>query len=179
VSSTPAATIAPAPTVPVAPPPVPAAAAETQPAQVTTTSTAEAGTSEPVTKTLPDSDVGGTQVDPGGTGPARGSNRLGDTGDGTGRLMILGGVALLIGAVIVAFTGRDEPLPVGAAAIGAAPGGPVRRRAILSAGRLRTSGRRGIHGWEDGVPLAPGKRELARRRAGVSVYPNLDGGPEA
>jgi len=159
---------------------VPVAAAETQPAQVTTTSTAEAGTSEPVTKTLPDSDVGGNQVDPGGTGPARVSNRLGDTGDGTRRLMILGGVALLIGAVIVAFTGRDEPLPVGAAAIGAAPGGPVRRRrAKLSGGRPRTSGRREVHGWEDGVPLAPGKRELARRRAGVSVYSTLDGEPEA
>jgi hypothetical protein len=165
------------------------AASET-PGQATTSSTAEAGTSEPVTKSLP-SDVGGTQVDPGGTSPARGSNRLGDTGDGTRRLIILGGVALLVGAVVVAFTGRDEPLPVGAAMAGPAPGGPVRRRrSMLLAGhphipslfgrRPRTPGqRREIGGWEDGVPLAPGKRELARRRAGVSAYSYLDGEPEA
>ena len=139
---------------------------QTQPAQETTSTTAGAGTSEPVTKSLPDRDVGGTVTDRGGTspGPARQSNKLGETGDGTRRLIILGGVALLIGAVVVAFTGRDEPKPV------AATPAPVRRR-----GRPR----RELDGWEEGVPLAPGKRELARRRAGLSAYSNLDGEPEA
>jgi hypothetical protein len=124
--------------------------------------------------------VGGTEVDQGRTSPARGSNRLGDTGDGTRRLIILGGVALLIGAVIVAFTGRDEPPPVRTPAVGSTPSGPVRRRRAKPSGEHpRTPRRREIDGWEDGVPLAPAKRELARRRAGVSAYSYLDGGPEA
>jgi hypothetical protein len=78
-------------------------------------------------------------------------------------------VALLIGAVVVAFTGGDEPAPVTA---GPAPGGP-------GVSRRRGRPRRELDGWEVGVPLAPGKRELARRRAGVSAYSSLDGGPEA
>ena len=119
--------------------------------------------------------MGGNQVDQGRTSPARGSNRLGDTGDGTRRLIILGGVALLIGAVIVAFTGRDEPPPVRTPAVGAVR----RRRAKPSGDHPRTPRRREIDGWEDGVPLAPAKRELARRRAGVSAYSHLDGEREA
>jgi hypothetical protein len=84
---------------------------------------------------LPDSDVSGTET---GRGPATATRRqLGVTGDATRRLIILGGVAMLIGAVVIAFTGREEPAP------------------------LPTS--------ESGVPLNPGKRELARRRAGVST----------
>jgi hypothetical protein len=145
---------------------VPVVASETQPAGATT-STSEAGTSEPVTKTLPDTEVNTT--DPGITpAPARRSARLGETGDGTGRLIILGGVALLVGAVVVAFTGRDEPRPT---ASGAAPAGPAARR------RRRRAW--GIDGWEDGVPLNPSRREQARRKAGVSAYSYLDGAPEA
>jgi hypothetical protein len=140
-------------------------AAETQPAQDTTSTTAAPGASDPVTKTLPDSDVGGTVTDRGGSpAPARRSQRLGETGDGTRRLIILGGVALLIGAVVVAFTGRDEP-QTRAVAAGPPRGGAVRRREL--------------DGWEDGVPLAPGKRELARRRAGLSAYSYSDGEPGA
>ncbi|HYT39874.1 MAG TPA: hypothetical protein VEN99_10205, partial [Acidimicrobiia bacterium] len=137
----------------------------------TTSTTAGAGVSEPATS--PPADAGATETDRGVTpAPARHGNQLGQTGDGTRRLVILGGVALLVGAVVIAFTGRDEPLPaaVGPAAIG-----------VRSAGRRRDRRRREIDGWEDGVPLAPGKRELARRRAGVGVsaYPGPDGGPEA
>jgi hypothetical protein len=141
-------------------------AAETQPAQETTTTTADAGLSDPVTKSLP-SDVGGTETDPGVTpGPARSSKQLGQTGDGTRRLILLGGVAMLLGAVVIAFTGRDAPRPV---AVGATSVGPARRR---------SRSRREIHGWEDGIPIAPTKRELARRRLGISAE-QLDDEPGA
>jgi hypothetical protein len=143
-------------------------ASEKQPAQDTTSTTGEAGISDPVTKTLPDSDVSGTGTDPGvSPGPTRRSSQLGATGDGTRRLIILGGLVLLIGAVVVAFTGRDEPVAV-------APSAPP------APGRPRRGRRPGeIDGWEDGIPLAPGKRELARRQAGLSAWSSLDGEPGA
>ncbi|HVW32491.1 MAG TPA: hypothetical protein VHL53_08135, partial [Acidimicrobiia bacterium] len=109
-----------------------------------------------------DTDVSGAEVNqdpaPAPTpAPARKAARLGDTGDSTRRLVILGGVALLIGALVVAFSGRDEA-PVG---------GAVRRR---GPGRVY-----GLEGWEHGVPLNPGTRERARRKAGLSGdYSHLD-----
>ncbi|HTC82442.1 MAG TPA: hypothetical protein VK848_12985, partial [Acidimicrobiia bacterium] len=131
---------------------------ETQPAAATTSSTAEAGTSQPFTKSLPGSDVGGTGTDR-GTSPAPGRRQLSETGDGTRRLIILGGVAMLVGAVVIAFTGRDEP-GAGALALGpAALAAPVRRRKPP----------RGVAGWGEAVPLNHTKRELARRRAGVAL----------
>jgi hypothetical protein len=66
-------------------------------------------------------------------------------------------VALLLGAVVVGFTGRDGPILAAAAAL---PAGPSLRR---------TKPRRELDGWEDGVPLAPVKRELARQRLGLSA----------
>jgi hypothetical protein len=150
-------------------------AAETQPAGATTSTTAEAGTSDPVTKTLPDSNAGNTGSDPGvSPAPTRRNGQLGETGDATRRLIILGGVALLVGAVVVAFTGRDEPRPATAGGLGSALATPAPRR--------RTRRARRADGWENGVPLNPTKRELARRRAGISAYSYdsyLDGGPEA
>jgi hypothetical protein len=68
-------------------------------------------------------------------------------------------VALLIGAMVVAFTGREGPILAAAAAL---PVGP---------GRRRPRPRRELDGWEDGVPLAPAKRELARSRLGLSADP--------
>jgi hypothetical protein len=139
-------------------------AAETQPAQATTSTTGDAGISEPVTKSLPN-DVGGTETDRGVTpGPARGGRQLGQTGDGTRRLILLGGVALLLGAVVVAFTGRDRP-DLGAIP----PAGPPGRR---------PRPRRELDGWEDGIPMAPAKRELTRHLLGISAEP-LDDEPGA
>jgi hypothetical protein len=144
---------------------VPVGSADTQPAQETTSTTGDPGMVNPGTR-LPDSEVGGTETDRGGTpAPARSSQQLSQTGDGTRRLMILGGVALLIGALVIAFTGRDRPLPL---ALGSAAAvGPARRR---------PRPRRELDGWEDGIPLAPAKRELARHRLGLSAAP-LDDEP--
>jgi hypothetical protein len=139
------------------------AGADTQPAQATTSTTADSGIVNPVPK-LPDSEVGGTVTDP-TPAPARSSQQLSQTGDGTRRLMILGGVALLLGALVIAFTGRDRPLPLVLGSTAAA--GPARRR---------PRSRRELDGWEDGVPLAPAKRELARHRLGISASP-LDDEP--
>jgi hypothetical protein len=143
-------------------------AAERQPAQETTSTTADPALSEPVTKSLP-SDVGGTETDRGVTpAPARSGKQLGQTGDGTRRLILLGGVAMLLGAVVVAFAGRETPRPV---TLGSTPVGPARRRA-------GPRSRREIDGWEDGIPMAPAKRELARHRLGISAE-QLDDGPGA
>ena len=97
--------------------------------------------------------------------PARRSGaQLGQTGDGTRRLLLLGGVAMLLGAVVIAFTGRDRPRPVYARS---APAGPA----------YHPHPRRELDGWEQGVPLAPVKREMARQRLGLSDgYPGLPGG---
>jgi hypothetical protein len=138
------------------------AGADTQPAQETTSTTADSGIVNPVPK-LPDSEVGGTETDR-TPAPARSSGQLSRTGDGTRRLMILGGVALLIGALVIAFTGRDRPLPLVLGSTAAAPG------------RRRPRSRRELDGWEDGVPLAPAKREMARHRLGISASP-LDDEP--
>jgi hypothetical protein len=144
------------------------AANDAQPALETTSTTADPAASDPATRT-PDSDVGGTVTDRGVTpAPARTSRQLGQTGDSTRRLVVLGGVALLVGAVVIAFSGRDAPRPL--PALGAAAVGPA-------AGR-RPKPRRELDGWEDGIPLAPGKRQLARHRLGISASP-LDDEPGA
>ena len=125
---------------------------------------ASGGVSDPATATAPAAEVSGTgteQVDPGAT---RHSQKLPRTGDGTRRLILFGGFALLMGAVVVAFSGRENP----ALATTAIPAGPPRRRARP---------RRELDGWEDGVPLAPAKRELARNRLGLSADPYYDGEP--
>ncbi len=130
-----------APVAPVLPNP-PIVVTETQPAQATSSTTATAA--EGGTATSPDSEVrGANQVQEEAPAPtSRRSRQLGQTGDGTRRLILFGGVALLLGAVVVGFTGRDGPILAAAAAL---PAGPVRRRRP----------RRELDGWEDGVPLAP------------------------
>jgi hypothetical protein len=71
----------------------------------------------------------------------------------------------LLGALVVAFTGRERP-----SAQAALPAGPAVRR---------PRPRRELDGWEDGVPLAPAKRELARHRLGISAGGLPDGEPGA
>jgi hypothetical protein len=78
-------------------------------------------------------------------------------------------MALLAGAVVVGFTGRDGPLLAAAAAL---PAGPARRRPLRRAHRE-------LDGWEDGIPLAPAKRELARSKLGFSAGSYYDGEPGA
>ena len=146
-----------APAQPVMPNP-PIVVTDTAPGAQTTGSTsanaAAGGATDPT-----DSEVrGANQVQEEAPAPvARKARQLGQTGDGTRRLILFGGVALLLGAVVVGFTGRDGPILAAAAAL---PAGPVRRRA---------KPRRELDGWEDGVPLAPAKRELARQRLGLSA----------
>ena len=129
---------------------------ETQPAQATSSTTATRGRA--AAPPLARREVrGANQVQEEAPAPtSRRSRQLGQTGDGTRRLILFGGVALLLGAVVVGFTGRDGPILAAAAAL---PAGPVRRRRP----------RRELDGWEDGVPLAPAKRELARQRLGLSA----------
>lgn len=87
---------------------------------------------------------------PGGTrGP---SGVLGVTGSATRTLLMLAGVALLLGALAVAFGGSLTP---------AAARAPQRTVAA---------------DWGPTVPLAPGKRQRARRRAGIT---NPGAGPSA
>jgi hypothetical protein len=136
----------------------PVAVTETQPAQQTTSSTAAATAAGGAAEPSSGSEVrSGNQVQ--GEAPApvtRRARQLGQTGDGTRRLILFGGVALLLGAVVVGFTGREGPV-LAAAAL---PAGPARRR---------VRPRRELDGWEDGVPLAPAKREIARQRLGLSA----------
>jgi hypothetical protein len=131
-------------------------AAESQPGQPTSSSTAVAATAEPATAAESSGGVSGTETERGGASPARHSRQLGQTGDGTRRLIIFGGVALLLGAMVVGFTGREGPTLVAAASL---PVGPARR----------PQPRKEIDGWEDGIPLAPTKRELARNRLGIAL----------
>lgn len=155
-SPTPAAT--PAPAAPVLPNP-PIVVTETQPVQTTSSTRAAAGAADGDTATSPAAEVrGADQVDSESPAPARQSRQLGQTGDGTRRLIIFGGVALLLGAVVVGFTGRDRGPALAVAA--SLPAGPVRRR---------SRPRRELDGWEGGVPLSPTKRELARARLGISA----------
>jgi hypothetical protein len=77
--------------------------------------------------------------------------QLGATGSATRSLIVLAGVALLLGAVAVAY---GEPA-VGNGVVGEPS--PVRRGRRV---------RRTIPGWESGVPLAPDRRDRVRRRAG-------------
>jgi len=149
------------------------ATVQSQPSQPGGGPAAAAGNSEPVTEPAPASSVSGAGSERGEAGAVRQSRQLGATGDGTRRLMLFGGVALLLGAVVVAFTGRERP----ALAVTAVPVGPARR----------SRPRKELDGWEDGVPLAPAKRELARNRLGigadsrygVSVETYYGDGPEA
>jgi hypothetical protein len=73
----------------------------------TTSAGAAAGTAEGVTPT--DTEVRGADaVQEESPAPAsRRSRQLSQTGDGTRRLLLLGGMALLAGAVVVGFTGRQ------------------------------------------------------------------------
>ena len=132
-------------------------ASEDHPGDATTTSsTADAGATNSDPGAPAGTDVNGADLNR-QPAPARKADRLSDTGDSTRRLVLLGGVAMLIGALVVAFTGRDE-------------------RSAAATPRRRGANRAfGIEGWEYGVPLNPGKRELARRRAGLSGdYSYLD-----
>jgi hypothetical protein len=131
------------------------ATAAGQPSQPTGSPAAAGGNSEPATEPSPASEVSGAETERRDAGAARRSRQLGQTGDGTRRLIIFGGVAMLLGAVVVAFTGRERP----ALAVAAAPVGPARR----------PRPRKEIDGWEAGIPLAPTKRELARNRLGISA----------
>ncbi|HYH49139.1 MAG TPA: hypothetical protein VEG38_06290 [Acidimicrobiia bacterium] len=130
-------------------------------ATTSTTTAAAAGTADGAA-TSPDTEVrGANAVQEESPAPAsRRSQQLSQTGDSTRRLLLFGGVVLLIGAVVVGFTGRDGPL---LAAVATLPAGPARRRSP----RPRT--RRELDGWEDGIPLAPAKRELARSKLGFSA----------
>jgi hypothetical protein len=130
-------------------------ASKSQPGQPTTSSTAVAATSEPATATEPSGGVSGTDAERSDAGAARHSRELVVTGDATRRLIIFGGLAMLLGAVVVAFTGRERPT-LAAASL---PVGPARR----------PRPRKELDGWEDAVPLAPVKRELARNRLGISA----------
>lgn len=151
-ANSPAPSSTPAPAQPVMPNP-PIVVTETQPAAQTTSSTAADGATDPSAEVR-----NANQVQEEAPAPvARKARQLGQTGDGTRRLILFGGVALLLGAVVVGFTGRDGPILAAAAA---QPAGPVRRRA---------KPRRELDGWENGVPLAPTKRELARQRLGLSA----------
>ena len=151
-ANAPAPSSTPAPAQPVMPNP-PIVVTETQPAAQTTSSTAADGATDPSAEVRK-----ANQVQEEAPAPvARKARQLGQTGDGTRRLILFGGVALLLGAVVVGFTGRDGPILAAAAA---QPAGPVRRRA---------KPRRELDGWEESVPLAPAKRELARQRLGLSA----------
>lgn len=145
---------APAPASPTDPASNSVTPAQSQRTLPTSSPAASGGVSDPgETVPAPAAEVSGTETERGDAGAARHSKELVRTGDATRRLILFGGFALLMGAVVVAFTGRDTP----ALAAAALPVGPARRRP-----------RKELDGWEDGVPLAPAKRELARSRFGIS-----------
>jgi hypothetical protein len=151
--------------------PVPVGGPDVRSGQETTSSTAEPGAAGAGQSPAP-ADVSGTREDQGTTTrPARVARQLGETGDGTRRLIILGGIAMLLGAVVIGFTGRDE-------APAATPAPPAGLAAAAAARRRRNRPRRGeLFGWDGGVPLNPGQRELARRRAGLTAdYADFSGG---
>jgi hypothetical protein len=151
---------APAPIAVVPGPSTPVSTAESpnEPTPAPTSAAGSAGTANPAPAFDPDSEVrNGNQTTSESPAPARRSRQLSQTGDGTRRLILFGGVALLLGAMVVAFTGRDGPILAAAAAL---PVGP---------GRRRPRARKELFGWEEGVPLAPAKRELARSRLGLSA----------
>jgi hypothetical protein len=156
------------PVSPVVPLPGPVNPAESQPAEATTSSTVDPGTATGgATAGSPGSEVRSANqvLDESPAAPVRRSRQLGETGDGTRRLVIFGGFALLVGAVVVAFTGRERSVALAAAV----PSGPARR----------PRPRKELDGWEDGIPLAPVKRELARHRLGISAGPYYDDEPGA
>jgi hypothetical protein len=157
-ANSPAPAATPAPAAPVLPNP-PIVVTETQPVQTTSSTGVAAGAADSGTETSPAAEVrSADQVESERPSPPRQSRQLGQTGDGTRRLIIFGGVALLLGAVVVGFTARDGgPALLAAASM---PAGPVRRR---------SRPRRELDGWEGGIPLSPTKRELARARLGISA----------
>jgi hypothetical protein len=160
-SPAPATASAPTPLTPVVPLPNPVAPAESVPGGETTTSSVAPAAADPGgTADAPGTEVrSANQTSEESPAAAVRSRQLSQTGDGTRRLIILGGIVLLIGAVVVAFAGREHPMLLAAPAL---PPGPARRR---------PRPRREIDGWEDGIPLAPVKRELARHRLGISGDP--------
>jgi hypothetical protein len=139
---------------------------ETQPGQpATSTPPAEPVSPGPAPAAPAAADTGdtGADHDPGaGPVPVRRTGQRREPGGATRRFIVFGGVALLVGAAGVGFTGWGKPRP---AAAELTPLGAVRPR-----GRARG----GLERWDDGIPLAPGKRELARRRAGLSRSRYLD-----
>jgi len=145
--------------------PIPVFAPDLRQTQGTTNSTADPGAAggTPAPEPAPGSDVSSTETGRGSTtNPARAAHQLGETGDGTRRLIILGGIAMLLGAVVIGFSSRDEPraaTPTVSAAVAAA-----------AARRRQNRPRRGeLFGWDESVPLNPGRREVARRRAGLTA----------
>jgi len=150
--------VPPAPAV--APPAQPVAPAGLTPAQntPTTTGTTPRSAAGAVVIEGPPADVTpGPQRQPApatqkvaGRTAQQAGRQLGATGSATRSLVILAGIALLLGAVAVAY---GEPAVLQAVA-GERP--PVRRGRRV---------RRTLPGWESGVPLAPTRREKARRRA--------------
>jgi len=156
-SPAPATASAPTPLTPVVPLPNPVAPAESVPdGETTTSSVAPAAADAGGSADAPGAAVRSANQTSGESPAAVRSRQLGQTGDGTRRLIILGGIVLLAGALVVAFAGREHPVLLAAPAL---PPGPARRR---------PRPRREIDGWEDGIPLAPVKRELARHRLGIS-----------
>jgi len=170
-SSGPSAASAPTPLTPVVPLPNPVAPAESVPGgETTTSSVAPAAADGGSTADAPGTEVRSANQTSEESPAAVRPRQLGQTGDGTRRLIILGGIVLLVGALVVAFAGREHPVLLAAPAL---PPGPARRR---------PRPRREIDGWEDGIPLAPVKRELARNRLGISADPYdsyYDGEPGA
>jgi hypothetical protein len=100
-------------------------------------------------------DKGPKPASPANRRPAR---SLGRTGAPTGPLLMLGAGTLLLGALAIAF-GQPRPVRVTA---GCSPGTAPGRRAQLARQGRRV--RRTLPGWESGIPLAPERREQARRR---------------
>ena len=159
-SPAPATASAPTPLTPVVPLPTPVAPAEAVPGgETTTSSVAPAAADAPGSADAPGTEVRSANQTSEESPAAVRSRQLGQTGDGTRRLIILGGIVLLVGALVVAFAGREHPMLLAAPAL---PPGPARRQ---------PRPRREIDGWEDGIPLAPVKRELARHRLGISGDP--------
>jgi hypothetical protein len=108
----------------------------------------------------------------------RRAGQLSMTGSATRTLLFLAGIALLLGALAVAF---GEPGPLRAARAGT---GDVAARRGRSRVKPRTRRlRRSIHGWESGVPLAPTRRAATRarleRRGRLDLTLNPPGGGPA
>jgi hypothetical protein len=71
---------------------------------------------------------------------------------------------MLLGAAVIGFSSRDDE-----AARPAATAPSALAAAAAARRRRNRPGQGELFGWEDGVPLNPGRRELARRRAGLTA----------